>query len=172
MELAKHVELLYAEALAGKDADLLSPEEVHNMCCEQFARSAAFKGTDVRLASGVLLDPSGWPRRGVEAPRWRWRVCLSFPQRSQLHINVLELEALLATFKWRSRGAEPLGCRVIHFCDSPVCIAVACKGRSTSFLLHRLLTRLNALLLATSCHPYFVFVRSEDNPAGSPSRWW
>ena len=64
------------------------------------------------------------------------------------------------------------GVRFIHFCDSQVCIAAACKGRSASKKLQRHLMRLNALLLSTSSHPFWVYVRSELNPADEPSRWW
>ena len=135
-------------------------------------RSAIYKGSDVRLATGSLQKPSGWPRRGVEAGHWKWDVCLSYPQRTTEHINVLELRALLATFRWRARRAQGLSGRVIHFCDSQVAIAVACKGRSSSRRLHRLLLQLSALLLATSCHPFYTFVRSAENPADRPSRWW
>ena len=88
------------------------------------------------------------------------------------HIIALELRALLASFRWRARRAKGLSGRIIHFCDSQVAIAVACKGRSSSPELHRLLTRLCALLLATSCHPFFTYVRSAQNPADRPSRWW
>ena len=160
--------------LGGKNFNELDEADVHRMACETMVRSASFMGSDVRLATGTLINPSSWPRRGIEANRWRWKICLGYPQdpERQAHINVLEMEALLATFKWKSRGAQRLQGRVIHFCDSQVCIAVACKGRSSSFLLQRLLSRLNALLLATSCHPYYVYVRSELNPADAPSRWW
>ena len=103
---------------------------------------------------------------------WKWRVCLSFPQGGGRHSNVLEMQALLATFRWRLRTPSALGGRLIHFCDSQVCIAVACKGRSTSSLLQRLLMRLSALLLSSSCQSFYVFVRSELNPADAPSRWW
>ena len=97
---------------------------------------------------------------------------MSYPQRYPEHINVLELQALLGAFRWRARRREGLSGRVIHFCDSQVAIAAACKGRSSSRRLHRLLCRLSALVLATSCHPFYTYVRSATNPADRPSRWW
>ncbi|CAK0905850.1 unnamed protein product [Prorocentrum cordatum] len=148
-----------------------TPDQVRRALCESLVRSAIFKGRDVRAATGGLWKPAGWPRRGVDADRWLWRACLSFKQ-GGAHINVLELQALLTAVSWRMRGRANIRTRFIHFCDSQVSIAVACKGRSQSRQLQSILMRLNALLLATSSHPFWVFVRSELNPADAPSRWW
>eukprot|EP00959_Pyramimonas_sp_CCMP1952_P005653 118755-Pyramimonas_sp.AAC.1 len=41
------------------------------------------------------------------------------------------MQALLTTFRWRLRAASALGGRLMHICDSQVCVAVACKGRPT-----------------------------------------
>ena len=162
---------LYLELLLDAPAAEATPDQVHRALCESLVRNAIFKGSDVRAATGGLWKPSGWPRRGVDANRWLWRTCLSFKQGGS-HINVLELQALLTAVAWRMRSRANIGTRFIHFCDSQVSIAVACKGRSQSRQLQSILMRLNALLLATSSHPFWVFVRSELNPADAPSRWW
>ena len=162
----------YLQELAGEPVHCVAADKWHLLYVQSIIRAAIFKGSDVRLASGTLLNPAGWPRRGLEAPRWEWRVCCSFPFAYEDHINILELAALLVALKWRVRRAHRIACRFLHLCDSQVCIAVACKGRSSSQGLHRVLTRYCSLLLASSCHPFYTFVRSELNPADAPSRWW
>ena len=165
----------YLKGLLGVTPEQASPQQVHAAVCESMVRSAIFKGSDVRVATGTMCDPADWPRSGVPADRWQWRICLSFPP-SGAHINVLELKALIATVRRRMRARPNIGARFIHFCDSQVCIAAACKGRSSSNKLQRQLMRLNALLLSTSSHPFWVYVwvyiRSELNPADEPSKWW
>ena len=103
---AEDLEQLWA--VANKDPEEITAEDVHSECCRAIVRSATYKGSDVRLATGSLQNPSGWPRRGVEAGHWKWQVCLSYPQHTSEHINVLELRALLATFRWRARRSEGL----------------------------------------------------------------
>ena len=87
------------------------------------------------------------------------------------HINVLELKAILSAFKWRVRSAAAINTRMLHLTDSQVCLAVCSKGRSSSHHLQRVLDRLSALLVAASAQPYYLYVRSADNPADAPSRW-
>ena len=157
-------------ALLEVDPSDATAQQIHRATCESLVRSAVYKGSDVRIATGMSCNPAGWPRSGVPADRWRWKTCLSFRQGGK-HINVLELNALIAAVLWRLRSRHHFGARFIHFCDSQVCIAVAAKGRSTATRLSGPLMRLNALLLSTSCHPFWVFVRSELNPADEPSRW-
>ena len=80
----------YLKGLLGVTPEQASPQQVHAAVCESMVRSAIFKGSDVRVATGTMCNPAVWPRSGVPADRWQWRTCLSFPQ-SGAHINVLEL---------------------------------------------------------------------------------
>ena len=157
--------------LAGKPCAALSMDEWHRLELERLLRAAMYKGSDVRLSTGVLASPASWPREGLPTENWHWRTVLAFPQ-SGKHINVLELQAILATLKWRLRKTSAINTRMLHASDSQVCIAVLCKGRSSSRALQSVLSRISALVVAASCYPFYVFVRSADNPADDPSRWW
>ena len=118
-------------------------------------RSAMFKGSDVRLADQVILNPGIWPRRGLGPGRWNWKVVLSDPLGGS-HINVLELKAVLSSIKWWTRQSAGLGRRVAHALDSQVCMSVPVKGRSSFFQLQAVLRRIDALLLASSLAAAFI----------------
>jgi hypothetical protein len=139
-----------------------------------YHRVMSFKGSDVRLGLGVLTDPSVYPRKSIEARRWRWRVAMAWKM-SGAHINALELVACHAAAKWRCRRAGGSACglgkRVVHLTDSQVCQGVLSKGRSSSKVLQRILKRHAALILGSSMVPGYVWVRTADNPADAPSRY-
>ena len=137
---------------------------------QHFHRQCIYRGSDVRLSTGVLMRPNAWPRQSFPTGRWKWKTILSFGQKGA-HINVLELRAALATLRWRLRKADNVRTRVLHLMDSQVCISVTVKGRSSSQQLMTVLRRLNALVLAGGLVTAYGFVRSEDNPADRPSRW-
>jgi hypothetical protein len=144
--------------------------EISIEAVRQFCRSALFKGSDVRLATQSVMVPNLWPRLAADTSRWHWKVILSYPAHGP-HINVLELKAVLSSFKWRVRSCKGLHVRFAHFLDSQVAMSVLAKGRSSSRQLGAVLRKINALLLASSNFPFYIFVRSEDNPADAPSRW-
>ncbi|CAK0905802.1 unnamed protein product [Prorocentrum cordatum] len=64
---------VYLGQLLGKAPSDPNAKEVHSATCEGLVRSAIFKGSDVRIASGRAHNPTGWPRRGVEAHIWQWK---------------------------------------------------------------------------------------------------
>ena len=135
-----------------------------------YHRLCIYRGSDVRLATGTLLRPGIWPRQSFPAKRWVWRTILSFGQ-GGAHINVLELKAALATFRWRLRKAENVRTRVLHLMDSQVSISVSVKGRSSSGVLNMVLRKMNALMLAGGLVSAYGYVNTKDNPADRPSRW-
>ena len=135
-----------------------------------FHRSAMYRGSDVRLTSGMLLSPGIWPRQSVDVARWKWKVVLSFPLKA-MHITASELKAGLAALKWRTRVIGGIHKRIVHLLDSQVSIAVLVKGRSSSSVLQAVLQRMNALVLASSLWPAYAYVTTQDNPADAPSRW-
>ena len=139
-------------------------------CFRNFLNCAVCKGSDVRLSTGTLSDPRSWPRTSIDPHRWKWRVVLSFGLAHD-HINLQEIQAALATFRWRCRSAQNVGTRFLHLSDSQVVISALSKGRSSSRRLNQLLKRTSSLLLAASLQPSMAYVRSEDNPADRPSRW-
>ena len=102
---------------------------------------------------------------------WKWKVVVAYPMRGR-HINVQEMEALLSSLKWRTRGHAGIGCRSVHFVDSQVCMAIVAKGRSSSLQLRSTLLRINSLVLAANLAPAFCYVKSAENPADAPSRWY
>ena len=136
----------------------------------QFYRTASYRGSDVRLATGVLQSPDLWPRRTVDPSWWKWRVVLAY-RCCGSHINVLEMRAAVAALRWRCRSRGQLRVRFGHLLDSQVCISVITKGRSSSQQLRFELRRFNALMLASSNQGAYVYVRTDLNPADAPSRW-
>ena len=147
---------------------------IHKTNCEavrHLFRHAIFKGSDVRLATGTLRDPRGWPRQGIEARRWLWKTVIAYPKGGR-HINYLELLAILRSIQWRMRAARGVHLKFAHLSDSQVCMGVLVKGRSSSLQLSSVLKQINALVLASSSSPFYTFVRSADNPADTPSRWF
>ena len=90
---------------------------------------------------------------------------------SNVHINKLELLAVLSTIKWRTRRASQQRSRFIHLVDSQVVGAIVTKGRTSSRNLRPTVLKTNALILAAQIYPCYIFVHSEDNPADLPSRF-
>ena len=88
----------------------------------------------------------------------------------QAHINELELRAAFMMLRWRLRSQRALGKRSLALLDSAVSIAVLSKKRSSSYQLHCVVRRINALELTSGSHVADAFVRSADNPADAPSR--
>ena len=162
------------EALAELDKRLSSGSARADALAEEVIkhvhRNSSGRGSDVRLATGILFNPGAWPRRAVAAARWTWKVVVAFPMQGR-HINVQELEAILSSLKWRTRTRAGPGRRSIHFVDSQVCMAVVAKGRSSSSQISQVLVRINALILASNLAPAMLYVKSADNPADHPSRW-
>ena len=133
-------------------------------------RSVSSKGRNVRLSSGSLFHPSGWPRVPVDTRLWRWRTVVQFSWKEAAHINELELRAFLSAFRWRPRSGQAFGCRFLHLLDSAVSIAVLTKHRSSSIRLNRVARKVDALELGSGCQGWFGFCRSSQNPADAPSR--
>jgi hypothetical protein len=149
----------------------LNQSQLQLEAVRQLHRNAIYRGSDVRLATSTLMNPKGWPRQGIQAERWGWKPVVAYP-RSGAHINVLELGAVFSAMKWRIRCIAGIRVKYAHLCDSQVCIAVLVKGRSSSSQLSQTLRKINALTLASGSCPVFVYVRTADNPADDPSRWY
>jgi len=165
-----HGELYLEEQNVAMKRQALDETPQEAQLVAHFHRLAMYRGSDVRLTTGDLLNPAAWPRRGVDPSCWRWRVVMSYP-RTGSHINILELYAVFMALKWRLGCAASLGRRCLHLCDSQVCIAVLTKGRSSSTAIMRILRRINALLLASFCLMCWAYVGTDVNPADPPSRW-
>ena len=140
---------------------------------QQCVRSAAPKGSDVRIMTGELMNTSLWPRRQIPPTMWKWRVVIAYKWKFEgEHINSLELRAYLAALKWRARKAGNLGTRFLHLLDSQVCIGLGTKGRTSAKALMGTLEQCNALCLAAGFYPFLGYVVTDENPADAPSRWF
>jgi len=159
-----------ANAILGEDHRVAAPSQLHHCVLGQFVRSAAFSGSDVRIADQTLRVPKSWPRQSIDSSRWVWKVVLSVPYDKQ-HINLLELKAVIMSLQWRLRHPFEVGRRHVHLSDSQVSIAVLVKARSSARTLRKAVRRYNALCLVASIWPYFIFVSTSANPADAPSRW-
>ena len=110
-------------------------------------------------------------RSSVPSKLWRWRVICGWQwQHPNHHINVLELNAILTTLRWRLCRRRQHSCRFIHLTDSLVCLHVLSRGRSSSRKLRSTLSKINSLLLASDAHPLWGYVATHQNPADRPSR--
>jgi hypothetical protein len=110
-------------------------------------------------------------RASVPAKLWKWRTITGWKWRDQNeHINVLEMRAVFTALRWRIEKQQVLKSKFVHLLDSLVCLHALSRGRSSSRKLKRSLLRINALLLATNCHPVWAYVHTKENPADAPSR--
>ena len=155
----------HREHLATTDDD-----EFGRLLTVHMHRSAMYRGSDVRLSTGVLMNPGRWPREAIPVKRWRWQVVLAFKQEGD-HINVLEMRAIAAAVRWRLRKGDGIRSRAVHLTDSQVCQSVIVKGRSSSRRLRQVLQRINSLILVSGLVLAYGYVKSEVNPADRPSRW-
>ena len=127
----------------------------------------------MRLDLQAPYRPKAWPRSGIQANLWHWRLVMGYRWKEGLdsQINLYELLALFNSIKWRLRNAKSFGSRVLHLVDSQVVVAVCAKGRTGSSKLRGTLRRLNAWIIAGGLYPCFAYVNTGDNPADIPSRW-
>ena len=131
-----------------------------------------YRGSDVHVDTLAFYRPDRLPRTAIDARKWHWKTVKGWRWRHSDHINVLEMEALYQSLRWRLRGGRLFNRRFLHLVDSQVVLGVVAKGRSSSKKLNRVVKRINLLLLG--CHSYMLlgWVRSELNPADEPSRWF
>eukprot|EP00971_Amphidinium_carterae_P352311 6492539-Amphidinium_carterae.1 len=142
----------------------------HQVLLRHLLRRVTSRGSDVRMSTGLLLDPRCWPRASVDPRWWDWHVALSYPLDGE-HINALEMRAVVMMHRWRLRHGHAIGLRYVHLVDSGVCLSVMTKGRSSSKQLNFVLRKLNSRVLASCSLPSYCYVRTFYNPADAPSRW-
>ena len=151
------------ELLRGLD---LSPESLNRL----LLRRANHTGSDIRIASGEIVNPKAFPRQSVQARWWHWEPVFAQRWKRKAHINVLELEALLLSVKHQVERFHCCNARIFHLSDSYVCISVVSKGRSASKQFQRVMRRLAALLLAHNLTLLIAHVESSENPTDAMSR--
>ena len=119
-----------------------------------------------------FFRPDRLPRTAVDARQWKWKVVKGWKWRFQDHINILEMEALFHSVRYRAKTLRLFHSRFIHLVDSQVVLGVAAKGRTSSKKLRKSLHRYNLLLLVLHTWPLLGWVLSHLNPSDAPSRWY
>ena len=137
----------------------------------EYLRQADKGGSDVRLDLGIPFRVKAWPRAGIRAHLFHWRIIHGYKWRHAAHINVLELQAVVNGLQWRLRKVRKGSKRYLHLVDSQVVSAILGKGRSSSRRLQPALSKLWSLCLATGAYLCVGYVNTLDNPSGIPSRW-
>ncbi|CAK0851959.1 unnamed protein product, partial [Prorocentrum cordatum] len=86
--------------------DPIKETSIGRKLVEIFWTIAEKSGSDIRLDLGAPFRPKAWPRSSIDPALWRWRSTLSFPwpkSSRELHINALELKAVNASLRHRTR---------------------------------------------------------------------
>lgn len=138
---------------------------------QEILRCADKAGSDVRLDVGIPFRFKAFPRAGIKASYFRWKIVHGYKWKHSAHINCLELQAVINSIQWRLRRLKGQDRRVLHLVDSQVVASVIAKGRSSSYRLRKSLCKLNALLIAGGLSLVVSYVHTTDNPSDIPSRW-
>ena len=130
------------------------------------------------LAFASVLDsypPEPAPKRGLEsllvndllaAGHWRPGVVWSWKEAE--HINVLEAKALLRAIRDAAQSGEDQ--RLVVVTDSGVTLGAACKGRSSTRALGKVLKRIASVQLACGLQVGVIFGPTRLNVADDPTR--
>lgn len=127
-------------------------------------------GSDIRIASGEILNPKAHPRQGVQADWWNWKPSFSVRWNRKEHINILELRSIFLAVRYHITHLLGSQFRIFHISDSYVCLSILGKGRTSSKNLSRVLRQLNAYLLAHGITLIIGHVDSLINPTDGASR--
>ena len=134
------------------------------------ARHVGLKGTDIRLTLPKGMENSREIQVPYPAFRWFWKTVLAYRWTSTQHINVLEMTAILAELRRRSRSVKEFHTRYVNIVDSMVAYWAATKGRSSSVRLNRTLRRMMSVELAANIRPLLVWTLSKWNFSDRASR--
>lgn len=127
-------------------------------------------GSDVRIATGQVMNARSYPRQSVCADWWHWEKAFAYRWKRADHINSLELRSIIHAVEWRITHLKEVSCRIFHVTDSYVCMSIVAKGRSSSKMLRPLLQRLAAWLLTFNIYLIISHVESIENPTDAASR--
>jgi hypothetical protein len=161
------VALFAAEAVMSLIATMCPGKEIEHL--ESLLSAFDFRGSDVRLDSGVILEGSRQPTP-YPAICWEWAVVQSYGWQQHQHINVLELLAFFNYLRSVAVISKSHSQRILHVLDSRVCSCVLSKGRSSSKLLNRLLRRILGVSLAADLYVLPLWTVSAWNCSDAGSR--
>lgn len=147
------------------------PDSRSQALVQEIMRQGDRAGTDVRLDVGIPFKFKSYPRAGIKASMFKWRIVHGYKWKHTAHINVLELHAVINAIQWRLRKVSGHRKRILHLVDSQVVASVVAKGRTSSFRLRLGLKKLNALLLGSGITLCVGYIHTSDNPSDIPSRW-
>lgn len=158
-----------SEAIVPRDLDEL---QVQIQLVQRMAELSSYRGTDVHIDTLSFYRPDRLPRSSVDARQWIWKIAKGWRWKQPDHINILEMEALYQTVRWRARSNRLFRKRFLHLVDSQVVLGVAAKGRTSSQKLSKSLHKYNMLVLALHTFPLLGWVLTHLNPSDVPSRWY
>lgn len=127
-------------------------------------------GSDIRIASGEVLNPKAHPRQPVEAAWWNWEHVFNVRWKSREHINLLELRSIFLSVQYYVSHKHAVNLRIFHVTDSYVSLSIVGKGRTSSKALGNILKQLNAYLLIHNIYLVLGHVESAENPTDGASR--
>jgi hypothetical protein len=87
-----------------------------------------------------------------------------------MHINELEMNALVVMSKHRGRSTSKFHTRWLHVLDSMVCRGAIAKGRSSSRRLNKVLRKHTAAALAQNGYLFPLWTISQWNFSDKASR--
>ena len=127
-------------------------------------------GSDIRITTGQVMNPSALPRQSVQASWWNWTAVFSTRWSQTEHINALEIRAIYLTILWKVMNRQLVNRRMFHLTDSYVALSILSKGRTGSAKLRYIVRKINALLLVSHSLLHLAHVDSYENPTDAASR--
>ena len=127
--------------------------------------------TSLRWPTGVAPDVADrCPFAKVKWPVDRVRWCSAAVAARPSHITLGEADAANWALEDRLHRPAEFDCKVLHGGDSMAAAGAFNKGRSSSWPLNQRCRRRCAICLAGGFEDFHSWMRSEVNPADSPSR--
>ena len=127
-------------------------------------------GSDIRITTGQVMNPSALPRQSVQASWWNWTAVFSTRWSQTEHINALEIRAIYLTILWKVMNRQLVNRRMFHLTDSYVALSILSKGRTGSAKLRYIVRKINSLLLVSHSLLHLAHVDSYENPTDAASR--
>lgn len=151
----------------GAEGSTIEPVGSLHRC---LLRRVNHTGSDIRVSSGVVMNPKAFPRQSVCSEWWKWEHLFAYSWKRKDHINPLELRSIMHAVQWRIRHLGEHDSRVFHIADSYICMSIIGKGRSSSRMLNHILQQLNGWLLTFGVQLLVMHVESTKNPTDESSR--
>ena len=146
--------------------------ELEEALVQHISDGCVYKGSDVSILPGGVMQPKVFPRMAIPPRWWTWKTIVQSKLVNQLgeeHINALELRAYLSMLRWRTRRGQRFK-RFLHLKDSQVNLAILAKGRTSAVRLAPILERASALIIVARLFPIGAYCPTKENPADDPSR--